>query len=239
MRIVTGVASDVGRVRASQQDAWVVGRGLAAVADGMGGHAAGEVASRHAVDALRDFVDEEQPDAGAVVAAVGHAHAAILEDGRRHPDRRGMGTTLTAVARVGHGDGPAWLVVNVGDSRAYRLAGGRLAQVTRDHSEVAELVAAGRLTEEQARHHPLRHVVTRALGGPAPPAPDTWLLTPEDGEAFLLCTDGLTKEVPDGLLEEVLVAETDPQVAADTLVRAALEAGGHDNVTVVVMRPAG
>jgi protein phosphatase len=152
------------------------------------------------------------------------------------------GTTLTGVLVVRGPDGPSWLVVNVGDSRTYRLAGGELVQVSADHSEVAELVARGLLTVDQAAVHPHRHVVTRSLGGGGPdePDPDFFPRPIAAGDRILVCSDGLTDEVADARIAEILRGHPDPQDAADRLVAAALVAGGRDNVTVIVVdAPAG
>ena len=143
---------------------------------------------------------------------------------------------VVAVAGTDH-----WAVFNMGDSRVYRLFEGELAQVTVDHSEVQELVSSGRLTAEEARTYRRRNVVTRSLGIDPPDAVDTWVFPPVPGERFLMCSDGLTGEVGDARIQEILGSVDDPQMAADLLVQAAIDAGGSDNVTVVVVdhRPGG
>ena len=149
---------------------------------------------------------------------------------------RRPGTTATGVVLTEHGRPPCWLVLNVGDSRTYRMAGAVLEQVTQDHSEVAELVAAGVVAAEDASRHPRRNVVTRVLGGGSPQVePDVWLLPVSPGDRMLVCSDGLTDELSDARIEAELRATDDAQEAADRLVAAALAAGGNDNVTVIVV----
>jgi protein phosphatase len=145
-----------------------------------------------------------------------------------------MGTTATGLAALETAGGDHLMVFNVGDSRVYRLSGGRLEQLTVDHSEVQELVLAGVITKEQARTHPRRNVVTRALGSDASMMPDHWLLPAIGGDRYLVCSDGLFSELPDEVIRPLLAAGT-PQQAADALVSAANDAGGRDNVTVVVV----
>ena len=236
-------ATDVGRVRRVNEDAYLTGPRIALVADGMGGHARGDVASALAVDAFAELGDAGPLRPEDLVATVERANRAIVAEGAAHPDRAGMGTTLTGVALVTLADGPGtgggrdwhWLVLNVGDSRVYRLTGGAVEQLTVDHSEVAELVAAGRLRPEEARHHPLRNIVTRALGTDPSPVADTWLIPVAEGDRFLVCSDGLTGELEDARIGELAAGAGSLQHLADLLVREAVAAGGRDNVTVVVV----
>ena len=219
--------------RARNEDSVVAEDGLYLVADGMGGHESGEVASRTAIDALRGLATGT-PTPTEVRASVRSAHSAVRDlpsvTGRR------PGTTVTGVVLTSHGDTPCWLVINVGDSRTYRMAGGVLEQVTRDHSEVAELVERGLVAAADAPHHPRRNVVTRVLGGGASDVePDVWLLPVSPGDRMLVCSDGLTDELLDARIEAELRAQGEPQAAADRLVAAALAAGGHDNVTAIVV----
>ena len=230
----TGHASDVGRVRDHNEDALLVTDRVWAVADGLGGHAAGEVASRLAVDVLGRLAEREVAGPDDVAAAVAEANDRILAAQEDHPEQRGMGTTVTGLALAGGGD-PRWVVFNVGDSRVYRVAGGAAEQLTRDHSEVAELVEAGLLDPEDAATHPMRHVITRSLGISREVVTDTWVRPVEPGEWFVVCSDGLTNEVDEDLLARIVQDAAEPQAAADALVAAALEAGGRDNVTVVVL----
>ena len=233
-----GAASDVGAVREQNEDALLAEPPMFVVADGMGGHAAGEVAARVAIEQLAALKEHGPPDTDAVRAGVAAANAAILDWSREHPETAGMGTTVTGVCLGTDGGAPAWIVFNVGDSRVYRFADGELAQVTTDHSEVQELVAGGALAPEQARSYQRRNVVTRSLGS-EPAEPDVWVLKVVPGERFLVCSDGLTGEVDDDEIADLLRRDGDPQQAADDLVAAAVAAGGHDNVTVIVVDAAG
>src|SRR4051812_44010179 len=157
--VVAALATDVGRVRAHNEDAGLVTSDLVAVADGMGGHAAGEVASALAVEALQRVSGTGALTPQGLLDAVGGANDAILRSASRSPQRAGMATTLAALARVTAGGSPQWAVVNIGDSRVYRAVDGGFAQVTQDHSEVAELVTLGLLTPEEAQVHPARNIV--------------------------------------------------------------------------------
>jgi len=230
-----GAATDVGRVRSLNEDSLLAVPTLFVVADGMGGHAAGEVASQLAVREFARLAEQAPVSADDLAETVRLANEHILTEGGEHGDRYGMGTTLTGVGVVSTTDGEQLAVFNVGDSRVYRFSDGRLDQLTVDHSAVQELVDAGRLTPQAARSHPRRNVVTRSLGSQPSPAPDVWLVPPVAGDRFLVCSDGLTGELDDPAIAELLGASPDPQAAADELVRQALAAGGHDNVTVVVL----
>ena len=230
-----GVATDRGSRRHLNEDSFLAQFPVFLVADGLGGHESGEVASAYAIEALRGLLDEPALTEDVVRAYLRRAVVRI----RSIPTGLGAppGTTITGVLVVRGPAGPSWLVVNVGDSRTYRLAGGDLAQVSTDHSEVGELVAHGLLTAEEAAVHPRRHVVARVLGGGGPdePAPDFVPLLFGAGDRILACSDGLTDELSDARIAEILGALPDPQDAADHLVAAALVAGGRDNVTVVVV----
>jgi len=230
-----GSATDVGRVRSLNEDSLLAVPGLFVVADGMGGHAAGEVASQLAVAEFARLAQQGPARAEDLVDTVVRANEHILQAGAEHGEQFGMGTTLTGIGVVGGEHGEQLAVFNVGDSRVYRFAGGQLDQLTVDHSAVQELVDAGQLTARAARFHPRRNVVTRSLGSNPGPAPDVWLLPPIPGDRFLICSDGLTGELEDAEIAELLGANPDPQAAADALVRRANEVGGHDNVTTVVM----
>ncbi|HWG01873.1 MAG TPA: protein phosphatase 2C domain-containing protein [Trebonia sp.] len=233
IRCAFGAATDTGRVRKANEDSYLVTPVLYAVADGMGGHGAGDVASAVAINVLaahaRDPLSEN-----AVLAALDDANHAVIES----PAAADMGTTVTGLAILPAPEGSQLMVFNVGDSRVYRLAGGRLDQVTVDHSAVQELVLAGAITPEEARVHPRRNIVTRALGASTLLRPDHWLLPANAGDRYLLCTDGLSSELPDDAIAALLAAGT-PQQAASALVTAANDAGGHDNVTAVVVDVAG
>ena len=233
--VVAALATDVGRVRAHNEDAGLVTSDLVAVADGMGGHAAGEVASGLAVEALRAVGGTGKLRPEDVLDAVTAANDAILRSAAQHPQQNGMATTLAGLARVTVRGSPHWAAVNIGDSRIYRVLDGRFAQVSKDHSEVAELVTLGLLTPEEALVHPARNIVTRCLGRDPLEQVDSWVFAPQPGERFLLCTDGLTNELRDAAIARILTDGDDPQAIADALVAAAVEAGGRDNVTVVVV----
>ena len=225
-----GAATSVGRVRQVNEDSYLAVPPLFVVADGMGGHGSGDLASRIAIEDMSACVELRPLFAEAVLTALEHANRHITE--RDEANR--MGTTATGLAALETAGGDHLMVFNVGDSRVYRLSGGRLEQLTVDHSEVQELVLAGVITKEQARTHPRRNVVTRALGSDASMMPDHWLLPAIGGDRYLVCSDGLFSELPDEVILPLLAAGT-PQQAADALVSAANDAGGRDNVTVVVV----
>ncbi len=230
-----GSATDVGRVRRVNEDNLFVSPALFAVADGMGGHAAGEVASTLAIGGVAALAGADEPRVEDLVAAIAAINEQILLVGREHPDQAGMGTTLSGIAVSSVEGKPHWAVFNVGDSRVYRYSESTLRQLTVDHSAVQELIEAGEITDEDARHHPLRHVVTRSLGSSPAPEPDVALYEALAGERFLVCSDGLTNELRDAEIAQVLAVSTDPQQAAEELVRRANQAGGRDNSTVIVL----
>lgn len=233
-RLRVGSATDVGRVRGHNEDAVLAQGGVLLVADGMGGHAAGEVASGITVETMGELVDRDDLAVADVVGQLRLANRRILASARSGTGRRGMGTTATGAVLVDHEEGARWAVVNVGDSRVYRCADGELTQLTVDHSEVQQLVDAGVITPAEAAVHPARNVVTRSLGVPGLLRPDVVLVPPVAGEQLLACSDGLTNELSDEQVRDILQAHPEPGAAADALVRAAVEAGGRDNVTVVV-----
>ncbi len=230
-----GSATDVGRVRSNNQDSLLVREGeLFAVADGMGGHQGGEVASSLALSILEQAHDD--PTTAALVKAVRTANQAVFERAGSDPDLKGMGTTLTALAAVDTREGPKLGIVNVGDSRLYRLREGRdLEQLTEDHSLVASLVRQGRITAEEAETHPQRNILTRALGIDQAVAVDSWEIDPVVGDRFLICSDGLFNEVDANRITATLRRYADPAEAAAELVRLANEGGGRDNITAVVV----
>ncbi len=234
-------ASSVGRVRLVNEDSLLVSAAIFAVADGLGGHAAGDVASGIAVAELAELDAAARADVARVltpdvlVEAIHRINGRIVAEAHDDPARLGMGTTVTGLAMATVNEQPAWIVFNVGDSRVYRFAEERLTQLTVDHSEVAELVALGEITPEQARSHPRRNIITRSLGTEAPTVPDVWVHQAVGGERFVVCSDGLTGEVTDSGIAAVLSSVPDPQSAADQLVAAAEQAGGHDNITVIVV----
>ncbi|MGX7825594.1 PP2C family protein-serine/threonine phosphatase [Actinokineospora sp. 24-640] len=232
--IRSGAATDTGQVRAGNEDAHLVADGVYAVADGMGGHAAGEVASALAVAVLGDLAERTvRPED--VRGALREANAAILAATVRDPRTRGMGTTVTGLCLVEFAGSPHWVLFNIGDSRVYRHADGVLTQLTVDHTELAEMVAAGDLTPEEAVGHPLGNVLTRALGIAPAPEPDLLVFPAAPPERFLLCSDGLTLEVDDATIAEVLAEADGPRDTAERLVALAVDAGGRDNVTAVIV----
>jgi PPM family protein phosphatase len=225
-----GAATSTGRVRQVNEDSYLAAPPIYAIADGMGGHGSGDLASGLAVEVLARCTDLHPLFAEAVLAALEEANRVIIG---RDPANR-MGTTITGLAGLGTAGTDHLMVFNVGDSRVYRLAADRIEQLTVDHSEVQELLLDGMITREEARTHPRRNIVTRALGtGPVLLA-DHWLLPAAGGDRFLLCSDGLFSELPDETILPLLSA-SDPQQAAETLVAAANDAGGRDNVTVVIV----
>ena len=269
-----GSATDTGRLRPENEDNLLVTDRVFVVADGMGGHEAGEVASQIAVDRVAENLGGEAlPLAKDVVDSISMANRDIYRAAIVNPEQRGMGTTVTAIAviadsQAGRGapnidvndpidaDPPgstdanlpgdvtpirpaepseALVLANVGDSRTYLFRHDRLRRVTVDHSYVQELVATGHISEEEARTHPRRNIITRALGIEPDVRVDWWTLPIIRGDRFVLCSDGLVDEVADVDIASTLTLETDPQDAADRLVEKANEAGGRDNITVIVL----
>jgi protein phosphatase len=232
--IRAGGASDVGRVRTKNQDAWLVHEHVYAVADGMGGHQGGEVAARLAVEVLQRETDELT--AQTLVAAARTANATIHDQSERRPDLRGMGTTLCAMALVADEDGDDELaVINVGDSRLYLWRDGDLVQITRDHSLVEDMRASGQITEAEAAVHPHRNIVTRALGISPNVEVDEFIIVPRTGDRYVICSDGLFNEVSSEKIGATLRRLADPRDAASELIRQANEGGGRDNITCVVV----
>lgn len=225
-----GSRTDVGRVRPHNEDSYLVHFPLFAVADGMGGHAAGEVASTMAVSSLAES-SLTKPSPEELGAAIEKANLAVLDGVERGVGRPGMGTTCSAVV-IG---GSHMAVGHVGDSRVYLLHEGKLLRVTHDHSFVEELVEAGEITPEEARVHPSRSIITRALGSDPNMKADAFMIDVTTGDRVLLCSDGLSSMVPDDAIEEAMVTSPAPQACADRLVDLALDAGGLDNVTAVVV----
>jgi PPM family protein phosphatase len=228
-----GAASDVGRVRDLNEDRYLVAERIFAVCDGLGGHQAGEVASETAAHTLESAFTE--PTVDCLIEAVREANRAIWEIAQDQPDKRGMGTTLTAVAVVEQEGEDQLALINVGDSRGYLLRDGELTQLTEDHSLVAEMERDGRLTHEEARVHPQRAVITRALGLEPDVEIDHLELLPYRGDRLLLCSDGLTNEMADDQIGSTLRRLADPNEAAKDLVTQARANGGSDNITAIVI----
>ncbi len=231
----SGSATDVGRIRQTNEDLPLESSNLFAVADGMGGHVGGEVAARVAVDALLKAFTREPTSAG-LKGAFAEANRAVWTEGQNHSELRGMGTTLTAVALVGGAEGHDMLALaNVGDSRAYVFSQGEILQVTADHSLAEERMRHGEMTEEEAAVHPQRHILTRVLGVTSEVDADMWELQLRSGDRVVLCSDGLSNEVSLDEISQVLATVTDPGDAAHRLVEVANEHGGSDNITAVVV----
>lgn len=235
----SATATDVGQVRQVNQDRVLSTDDLWVVADGMGGHQAGEVAAEVAVASIRSHLDAH--GAASLPEAVVDANTAVIERAGSSPDLAGMGTTVTALALApgSQPDGADDMLVlaNVGDSRTYLLAAGgsQLLQISQDHSLVATLERQGQLTAAEAAVHPQRNIITRALGVDPVVMVDSWDLKPVTGDRYLMCSDGLTNEVDEDVITAVLLQFDDPAQAADELVRLANEGGGRDNITVAVV----
>ncbi len=228
-----GVRTNPGNVRDINEDSVYASTRLFCVADGMGGHARGEVASAIAVGVLARSTRSEPPQIERVGDLVEQAHRAICRQARR--DRvEAMGTTLIALMAVQNGDDAAFLLLNVGDSRCYQLVNRRMRQLTVDHSLVQEMVDAGRITAAEAGVHPMKNVVTRALGMDEVALADYTVLDEVDAR-LLLCSDGLSGELSDAAIAEILMRFDEPQLAADELVARALEGRASDNVSAVVV----
>jgi serine/threonine protein phosphatase PrpC len=234
VRLTFGAGTDTGLRRELNEDSFLAAEPLFAVADGMGGHEAGEVASSVCVRTLETstVIGTRTPSltAADLEDLIHEADVRIRDEAGGH-----AGTTLTGAVLVEDGGMPHWLFFNVGDSRTYRLSNGTFGQVTVDHSEVQELVDRGQITEEEARTHPRRHVVTRALGTGDDTDADVWLMPVEEGDRILICSDGLSGELTDDAIHAILSSVGDPQEACDELIDAALRSGARDNVTVIVI----
>jgi protein phosphatase len=224
--------TDTGRQRRANEDSHLARAPLFVVADGMGGAQAGEVASRIAIESFQDGVQDAAAPEAALAELTQRANAHIHELSHSNAEQAGMGTTLTAVY-VGERE---ISVAHVGDSRAYRLRDGVLERLTEDHSLVDELLRQGRLTPEEALEHPQRSVITRALGPEGAVEVDTRSYSARDGDVYLLCSDGLTTMLAEDRLAELLLAHASLREAGEALIAAANEAGGRDNITVVLLR---
>lgn len=234
MKLQWGSATDAGKVRTSNEDALLADTGLFAVADGMGGHNAGEVASALAITTLRGALRNGVTGHDHLRDLIQQANSIIYTASLDDSTQRGMGTTLT-VAAVVQGQPNLMLVANVGDSRTYLLRGDRLTRVTQDHSYVQELVNEGVISPDDARTHPRRNIVTRALGIDRNVTVDIAPLPVESGDRLLLCSDGLVDEVDDEEIAGALREHSDPGSAAAALVERANANGGHDNTSVVIV----
>ena len=239
LTLAIGASTDTGNLRGQNEDAHIAEQNLFAVADGMGGHNAGEVASAMAIEHLRGVALNGVASAEAFAQVVRDLNSVIYASATATTDQRGMGTTLTAAALLTPAeniDQPSQIVIaNVGDSRTYLLRAGELRQLSVDHSYVQELVTEGLLTVDEARTHPRRNIVTRALGIDAQVSVDTWAIPMFDGDRFMLCSDGLVDEVPLDEITELMQERSAPQNVAERLVTAAKRHGGRDNITVIIV----
>lgn len=228
-----GSATHLGLVRSINEDSFLTTPPLFLVADGMGGHDAGEVASAIAVEEFGRLVDGSALTIEDLGSALHTAAGRIddLSDG----GPLSAGTTVALVATMEIDEVGYWVVLNLGDSRVYRDSEGIFEQISVDHSVVQELMDRGEITEDEAKVHPYRHMITRALGAGPESDPDYWLIPAEPGDRLLVCSDGLSGEVPDPSIQRVLESDVSPQDACDALVDLALAGGGHDNITVVVV----
>ena len=232
-----GAATDVGLVRAGNEDASSPSRWCSASPTAWAATKPARSPARSRSRIIRDRLGTGASNVGVVVASVVEANASIYQAAHASADHQGMGTTLTAlvVIRADESNVARFALINVGDSRTYLLRNGELHRATVDHSYVQELVNTGHITEDEARTHPRRNIVTRALGIEPTVRVDTWLVPMVHGDRFILCSDGLVDEVHDDEIAAIAVADRDPQDAADQLVAKANANGGRDNVTVVVV----
>jgi PPM family protein phosphatase len=237
-----GASTDVGLVRKVNEDSYLVAPPVFVVADGMGGHQGGDVASRIVVEEFARLAEEgydPRRGAQAVADTLTASHDRITEYAEEQSRRTGRdfqaGTTAVVALLVEDDEAPKWLLVNLGDSRIYRFVDGQLEQVSVDHSLVQELVDEGSITREEMGTHPARHVVTRALGGPDRADADYFLLPLPRAERILLCSDGITEMIDDQAVATIVGDAVDPRDAADRLVAEAVRAGGRDNATAVVV----
>ncbi|MCF7550229.1 PP2C family serine/threonine-protein phosphatase [Pseudonocardia sp. WMMC193] len=232
----SAIGSDVGRRRTANEDSGAAGDRLLVVADGMGGHAHGELASALTVAAMIDMDERLPADASGLdllaelTAAVDDASARLAQHAQTDPDTQGMGTTVVALLL----DGDRLALAHVGDSRIYLCRDGALTQITRDHTMVQQLVDEGQITPEEALVHPRRSVLMRALSTDHPVEADLEFLDPRPGDRFLLCSDGVTAVLPDQAVLDVLAAPTPPEVAVDQLITLSNDGGGPDNITAIV-----
>lgn len=235
MRFAT--RTDIGKSREVNEDSYLAEDRLFAVTDGMGGHSAGEIASSLAIEILKSVFGNPEPGSPDIEildglrTAVTEANSAVFAASAKKEAYSGMGTTLTAA----YLDKDSAYIAHVGDSRAYLFRDGQLTQITRDHTLVNEMIIRGELDEELARVHPLRHVITRALGTFASVEVDLVKTPVNPGDIILLCSDGLSSKLASGEIEEILRADNDLDIAADKLVAQALAAGGEDNITLVLI----
>lgn len=225
--------TDTGRRREVNQDAVFASYPLFVVADGMGGHVGGEIASASTIDRLKAMTEAGTVNPKAIEKALSRA----VKDIASHPEATddGTGTTLTGVYLDTSGESAHWVTLNIGDSRVYLVRDGSIIQITTDHSVVQELIASGRLSPEEAENHPYGNVITRAVGPSEGVTPDYVRLDVAQGDRFVVCSDGLTKELTDYGIRHFLDENPDPADAVTAMLDAALENGGRDNITIIVL----
>jgi len=232
MNLAVGVRTDVGQVREGNEDSYFVQSPVFVVADGMGGHLAGDVASATAVEVIRKEIgDVNASDPETLATVLKDANAEIHQKALDDESVRGMGTTCTLMIV----DDSTAQLAHVGDSRAYLMRAGALKQITEDHTLVGRMVSEGKLDPDEAQHHPQRSIITRALGVDSEVEVDLISLELQDGDRLLLCSDGLSSMIETAEIQDALAADADPQEVADALVERANAAGGDDNITVVVV----
>src|SRR5947209_3047066 len=224
--------TDTGRQRRENEDSAIARAPMFVVADGMGGARAGEVASEIAIESFQDGLPESGSPEQELAERVREANRAIYDRASQEPELQGMGTTLTAA----YVDDAHLSIAHVGDSRAYLFRDGELRRLTQDHSLVDELVRRGKLTEQQAAEHPQRSIITRALGPEPDVEVDTWTYSLKAGDVLLLCSDGLTSMIAEERIAQILTSTRELEQAAEELIGEANEAGGRDNITVVLFR---
>ncbi len=228
LRMAWGAATDRGHIRAVNEDSLLASPPIFLVADGMGGHRAGDRASAIVVDEFTFHGRDSWVTPEWIVDSFQRADIKIKAGG-------GGGTTVAGAAVVEQNSTPYWLVFNIGDSRVYRKSDGSLSQLSVDHSVVQELVESGRVAPEATRSHPDRHVITRAVGIAERLRPDYWLFPVDEGDRLLICSDGLTADLDADQVAMIVLSIHEPQLTADELVSRALAAGGADNITAVVV----
>ena len=227
-------ATHVGLVRQSNQDNFAFREGTFVLADGMGGHQGGEVASFEATSTILE--SGKINSVADMVKSVSKANQAILKRAKKEDNLSGMGTTVCVLSEIVGTTGKKRIgIANVGDSRIYRLGKSELTQITQDHSLVGDLVRTGELTQDEAARHPQRNILTRALGIEQDLVIDTWELNPVAGDKYLLCSDGLFNEIDDEKIAQILMEDAELEKIAQNLIDHALEAGGHDNITALVL----
>jgi protein phosphatase len=234
VRLVWAATSHTGLVRAENQDSFRAERGVFVVCDGMGGNEGGGRASDVAARSIAGSWSSGCPSVADVFDSVLHANEAVQGQVELHPDLAGMGTTAAGLVAADNGGAATLVVVNIGDSRVYLAQSGTVSQISHDHSVVQELLDSGDISTSDVDGHPERHVITRAIGGQSA-QPDLWLLTPEEGQRFLISSDGIHSDVSDAALSDALLRASSPGEAVRLLMALSWESGGRDNATAIVV----